>query len=176
MSLPQNMIKKIAVFVFIISISWSGAIAQVITPVGERNELIDGMEQVVGNMDTAAPSYSGLASPFTEKTEPSGIVSDLSGSADIIEERLPEIISDQVAVEVISRRFKPIGSMIFGNRGILQLSNGETVEEGESFPAEIRGNIYTVEIIKVTSQGYTLKVGTATADKTFLKAVNQPGK
>lgn len=168
------MSKKITVCIIACFIGWSGVFGQVITPVVKRNELIEGMKKVVGNMEGEAPVFSGLVSPFKEKRVQDTIADVSTGPVVLQEEQLPEVISDETAVEVISRRFKPLGSLIFGSRGILQLANGETIEEGDSFPAEIRGNTYTVEITKVTARGYTLKVGDATIDKTFLKAVNQP--
>lgn len=155
----------------------SGSVhGQVITPVGDRAELITGMQAVVGNQDKEAGDYAGLTSPFAEKTVQQPVATKDDGPVLVEEEVLPEIISDEVALEVISRRFKPDGSLIFGDRGILKLGNGETIEEGESFPAEIRGTTYTVEIVEVTARGYTLRVGEATVYKTFLKSVNQPGQ
>ncbi|NDV62581.1 hypothetical protein G0Q06_08970 [Puniceicoccales bacterium CK1056] len=169
--------KKHTIFVITCLMALStGALGQVIIPVGERTELISGMQSVVGNMDKEAGDFTGLGSPFSKKAEADLAAEMSEGPVDIEEDVLPEVISDEIALDVISRSFKPDGSMIFGNRGILKLGNGETIEEGESFPAEIRGTTYTVEIVKVTARGYTLKVGDATVDKTFLKSVNQSGK
>jgi hypothetical protein len=151
------------------------AFGQVITPKNDRDDLVSGMNEVVDNTENEAGDFSDLPSPFRKKTDADMLADTTEDQVIIEEEVLPEIISDKTALEVISRRFKPDGSMIFGNRGILKLGNGETIEEGESFPAEIRGNTYTVEIVEVTARGYTLKIGEETVEKSFLKTVNQAG-
>jgi hypothetical protein len=168
--------KASVIFLVLTAVALNCAVGQVITPVAERNELVDNMKRVVGNMEQPAAEFTGLESPFLEKTVQKKRAEIGKDSMELDEEELPEIISDATAVEVISRRFKPLGSLIFGNRGILQFGNGETIEEGESFPAKIRGTTYTVIIEKVTAQGYTLRVGSATADKTFFKNMTPTGK
>lgn len=170
------MINKAAVFFLVLAaIATQCAVGQVITPVQERGDLVGKMKWVIGNMERPAAEFSGLESPFIEKSSQQEQVDIPGDSLEIEEELLPEIISDATAVEVIARRFKPLGSLIFGDRGILQFGNGETIEEGESFPAQIRGTTYTVIIEEVTSSGYILRVGGATAEKTFSKTVNPSG-
>lgn len=166
--------KKTVLFLAGLVISGT-AFSQVIIPVQDRSDLVDEMQEVISNLETEAGEFSGLVSPFRDKDEGDLVPEITEGPIAIEEEILPEIISDKIALDVISRRFKPDGSLIFGNRGILKLGNGETIEEGESFPAEIRGNTYTVEILEVTARSYTLRIGEETVEKSFLKTVTQPG-
>ena len=79
-----------------------------------------------------------------------------------------EILPDQQALEIISKQFTPLGSLVTENRGVLQLPGNRTIDKGTTFKAEIKGNIYEVEVLDVTSRGYTLQLGTAQLKKNFL--------
>lgn len=142
--------------------------AQVITPVESRENLLKGMATTLGNVNEAPGDYTAVLSPFVPREKKIEIVqtkdltnapSGLTGS-----QKLP----DEVALRMIGDRFNPIGSMVLGNRGVLQMANNTTIEMGSSFKAEIKGNIYEVQVNDVTSQGYTLTLGTATIRKNFL--------
>jgi len=139
----------------------------VITPPAKRSQLLDGMQASLANVDKPAEDYSSLASPFVPRTgrnRPTGKVEELPAEVIATTERLP----DAVALKVIGDRFKPIGSLVLGSRGVLQIANGRSLETGETFTAEIRGHNYEVEVLEVTSQGYALRLGSSTIRKNFI--------
>jgi hypothetical protein len=154
------------------------ASGQVITPVNQRGELLEGMEQVLSNTERESLDLAGLVSPFHPK--PAAPVATVASEAPEPEIREavttePRILPDAVALEMVAERFQPLGSLVLGTRGILQLSNSRTIAKGEAFRAEIQGVAYEVFIDEVTSEGYRLRLGSATLDRTFLKPVRPPG-
>lgn len=146
-----------------LSVSLSG---QVISEPSERSQLLDDMQTVMGNTDRESVNFAGVQSPFHEKVEPE----EPERTSTIEKDKAPATsLSDSTALRLIGQRFKPLGSLVLGNRGILQLANGETIEQGETFNAEIQGRSYPVLIEEVTRNHYRLRLGTATIDKSFLK-------
>lgn len=165
-------LKMNRIFIFLpvlLGLGLPSAYSQVITPVDARESMLDGMQATLTNIDLSPGEYSAVQSPFVvrEKEEV-----DLLQPEDFL--NLPdnvvsgEPLPDDVALGVIGQQFKPFGSLVMGNRGILQLANGRTIAAGESFEAQIKGVTYEVTISKVNSDGYQLSLGTATIEKTFL--------
>jgi hypothetical protein len=142
--------------------------SQIITPVESRQSMLDGMHATLHNVDVAAGDYGDVQSPFVirEEPEPMALVKDLDNAP--VVSPTGKVLDDEVALRIISTQFKPFGSLVMGDRGVLQLSNSQTMGEGESFKAEIQGVVYEVTIVDVTSESYTLSLGTASVEKTFL--------
>ena len=147
---------------------------QTITPRSDREAILEGMENVLLNTEKTARSYTDVSSPFLDRSV--AVENDLQMEGAAGPERdlevaslEPVVLSDAMALDIIEERFRPNGSMVIGERGVLQLASGRTIEEGASFGASIRGVSYTVEIEAVTSSGYRLRLGSATVEKTFME-------
>ncbi len=159
--------KLLTVTFLLLGLGLSTTVAQVINPVNKREDLLKGMQETIGNTSAEVADYGKAASPFVPKAKP------VRQEKEIIEAPVEEVMSterlpDSVALKVIGKRFEPIGSLVLGNRGVLQLANGEYLEAGQTFPARIQGNTYQVKVTEVTSQGYSLTLGTATIRKNFI--------
>lgn len=142
--------------------------AQTIAPASKRENLLDGMKATLGNVDQATTDYQKMESPFVvrnkQRKSATSLVENIKVETVVAAQRLP----DKVALRVIGDRFNPIGSLILGNRGVLQLANGEYLETGQTFPARIQGNTYEVKVSQVSSSGYTLTLGEASIRKNFI--------
>jgi len=147
------------------------ASGQVIQPADQRTTLLDDLRIVVENTDRDPVFLGNLESPFVEDLETTA-----ERKADSEDEDndnaapVPEVtraLGDAVALRLIAQQFKPIGSLILGERAQLQLANGTRISAGDSFNATIQGTTYEVLIESVTSNGYTLRIGEASISKTF---------
>jgi hypothetical protein len=143
--------------------------AQVITTPEKRGVLLDRMNDSLDNVDQPEAKFSDLASPFEarrrKKADPVP-TKDLANAP--LTPMASQLLPDDKALAIVSQQFQPLGSLVLGDRGLLQLAGGGSIERGESFKAEIRGNVYEVMIDDVTSKGYTLRLGTARLKKNFL--------
>ena len=140
---------------------------QVITTPEARSGLLDGMHSTLGNVDREKMDFKEVNSPFAVRTRQEEEVA--TKELDNVPLRTAgALLSDDRALAIISGQFRPLGSLVVGDRGVLQLAGGRTIAQGASFKAEISGNIYAVKIEEVTSKGYTLSLGTASLRKNFL--------
>ena len=141
--------------------------AQIISKPESRSELLDGMNRSLSNIQQEEREFAGTRSPFVAVMPEK----EVAVVEDVKEDTAPvrvEILPDNQALAIVSQQFKPLGSLIFGNRGVLQLQDNSTIERGATFNAEIRGHTYKVKILDVTSSGYTLQLGSAQISKNFL--------
>ena len=169
------MSKNITHILFILTMGALCSTAQVILPSDERDSLVGDMNEVLTNTDRESMDVSKTSSPFVEKKAEQILPASTDLEApQLVREELPAELSDPVALRLISQQFKPLGSMVLGNRGLLQLSGGNTIEQGETFNAEIKGRSYEVLIEEVTGSGYTLRLGSAIMRKTFLTTQTNP--
>lgn len=76
-------------------------------------------------------------------------------------------LSDQDALSIIARNFKPTGIMALGDRKAIVLPDGRNLPAGSNFSATINGETYTIEITEINPGGYTLRLGNSTLGKTF---------
>lgn len=157
-------------FIFILTLLASTAsicAGQVITTPEARSGLLDGMHSTLGNIDREKADFSEVSSPFAARTRQEEVVA--TKELDNVPVRtVGALLPDEHALAIISEQFRPLGSLVIGNRGVLQLAGGRTIAQGSAFKAEIKGNIYEVQIEEVTSKGYTLSLGTASLKKNFL--------
>ena len=160
--------RQLILFLSVMCLAACAGQSQIITPVESRRSMLDGMNTTLQNVNAPAGEYGDVQSPFVIKKEPEpmALVKDLDDVPVIT--TVGRVLEDEVALRIISARFKPFGSLVMGERGILQLANSQTIGEGESFKAEIQGVVYEVTIVDVTSKSYRLSLGTASVDKTFL--------
>ena len=150
---------------------------QVIMSQEDRTEVLDGMKGVLENISRPIASIGEDESPFyVSKNKPKEpVVAEVTNQPQEVvkaEEEIvstPVVLSDNVALGIISNQFKPLGSLVLGDRGFLQLPQGRTIEKGQTFKADIRGITYTVLISNVTEKGYTLELGSASSEHSFVK-------
>lgn len=163
---PQSMNKKLS----LTHILFLGCLAvtqgQVIDPASKRGNLLDQLTEVISNTERETMEFSQVNSPFVRTSLAQPVVSE-SAEGTTVDTQAPQTLSDAVALQAISQQFRPLGSLVLGERGLLQLANGRTIEQGRSFNAEIRGNLYEVTVEKVTQSGYTLRLGGATVERNF---------
>ncbi len=78
-------------------------------------------------------------------------------------QRLP----DNLALEAIAKKFNPTGTMTLGERQVLLLPSGSSMQIGGKFRAKISDFTYTVELIEISSDGYTLALNDAQLSRKF---------
>jgi len=166
--------RSFPLFVMAVCLPALQAAGQVITPRGDREVILKGMGNVILNTEKEVQSYADVPSPFLD--ESAAAESDRQtpvepGLEEETEVAAPEpvVLPDAVALERIAERFRPVGSMVIGERGVLQLASGRTIEQGASFRADIRGTCYKVHLESVTSSGYRLRLDSATVEKSFIE-------
>ncbi len=143
--------------------------AQVISSGHERGQLLDGMARVLENTKRPAGSYAGTPSPFHQAAAPAApAAAPKPGDTPVAAATGPERLPDYVALGLIAQQFRPLGSLVTGERGLLRLGGGRSIEKGQSFRAEIRGQTYEVTVEDVTSQGYVLRLGSARLERSFI--------
>jgi hypothetical protein len=126
---------------------------------------------VIQNTSRPVTSVGEDQSPFYKTKRKAPVAVNPEMPVEEVEDldALPMVLSDSMALDIISRQFKPLGSMVLGSRGFLQLPQGGTIEKGQNFKAEIRGVSYEVRISEITQKGYTLELGTAQKAQSFGK-------
>ena len=164
-----KMNKQFILLSMVMCLAMNAGLSQVITPVDSRQSMLAGMQTTLGNVDAPAADYNDVRSPFVvrEKEVPEQVATKDLGDTPVTT-GVGEVLPDARALQVISRQFQPFGSLVMGERGVLQLANGRTIAEGETFKAEIQGIVYQVQIGDVTSNGYSLSLGSATVQRSFL--------
>lgn len=161
--------KQFILFSMVMCLAVNAGLSQVITPVDSRQSMLSGMDATLQNVDAEAGDYSDVRSPFVVRKKEEPKVVATKNLEDVpVSTGIGEVLPDAKALQVISKQFQPFGSLVMGDRGVLQLANGRTIAEGETFKAEIKGVVYQVEIGDVTSNGYSLTIGTATVERSFL--------
>ena len=165
--LLRKMNRKIITVLSLVGILATVAGGQVISKPESRSDLLGGMQDTLENVDRPQGSFDSVNSPFKAKipVAPKPVIKNLDDAPKTV---VGKVLPDDQALAIISQQFNPLGSLVLGNRGILQLPENRTIEKGSSFKAEIKGNIYEVTIVDVTSRGYTLGLGTAQISKNFL--------
>lgn len=159
--------KQFITVILIAGLLISSSHGQTITTPESRSDLLGGMKSTLDNVERPEGEYAAVSSPFEariiKKTEP------MIKKLDKVPQRtVGAVLPDNQALSIISQQFRPLGSLVLGTRGVLQLQGNRNIEMGDSFKAEIKGNIYEVQITEVTSRGYTLQLGTAQISKNFL--------
>lgn len=182
MFLPRQTIKLRllgAAFLTLIPVCLSG---QVLQKPEDRRELLNSMEQVLSVVNEPLSSYAEISSPFVlgREVEPEQEVAAEEETPGQKEQQTaadrPSRLSDSAALRMIAKRFHPIGCLVVGNRGILQMDGGRNLAEGETFQAKINGLPYTVRIAEVGQNGYVLRLGKALLEQNFLSAGVTRGK
>lgn len=148
--------------------------AQLIVDQRERKRLMEDLDQTINN-STLREQPQSLHSPFMARpvdgTEP--LVEDAeTGEPVAAPPPAPRVLPDAVALQAIARQFRPLGSLVRGDRGVLQLRGGGSIAKGESFRASIEGVNYSVFIEDVSESGYVLRLGEALLQRDFF--TNQP--
>lgn len=156
-----------------------GLWSQIILPAKQRKDLLSGMERVINNTEAESASLEGVTPPFhvQDMSEPEReSVVENSVTEDLPEtlNEPSEILSDEDALRLIGRQFQPLGSLVMGDRRLLQLEEGRTIAVGESFKAKIKGRVYDVFIDEVSPSGYRLRLGNTMINKSFVKAGSTP--
>lgn len=171
-SLPKSMSKpKVFLLMAAMAALLQMAGGQTISSIKNRESLLNSMEAVLNNTARPAMEVAGIDSPFHAAIfEEASVARETATEAPRPTPRreVPEILPDRTALSIIAGRFDPQGSLIMGDRGMLQLGGARTIAEGETFNAEIKGHTYEVRIEEVSSRGYRLRLGNATLEQTFL--------
>lgn len=165
----------ISLIVLISCLLVSAAQGQTILSNKNREIVLEGMKEVVGNVERPALVLEGISNPFLEREE--AIPAEVETATGQISETVSapdQALTDDVALRLISNQFRPLGSLILGTRGILQLANGKTIGQGETIGAEIKGRSYEVIIEEVTGNGFTLRLGSAVLQRSFSATQGNP--
>jgi len=154
---------------------------QVIQTTEKREALLEGLRSVVKNTERDALALDQLESPFVEPfADPLPEVTERAegDDPDAVEAvpRTQVVLSDAVALQMVSRQFNPLGSLILGERALLQLENGSTMPVGQVFSAEINGIRYEVKLENVSNNGYELRIGDATLLRRFTENRLRPNQ
>jgi len=157
-----------AVFTLLIA---NPVVAQYISTRSDREDSIEGITRVLQAKEAEAFDASTVENPFVEQRDEPQPVQVAQPREEIreapVQPATAPVLPDDVALSAIARSFSPQGSLILGNRGILQLGGGRSLEIGDRFNATIQGRSYEVLIENVTTSGYTLRLGSATYQGRF---------
>lgn len=143
--------------------------AQLIVDPRERERLVEDLYRAINNSALREQSQP-LPSPFMARSRAVAEPQVAEAAADGPEAAsapVPQALPDAVALQVIARQFRPIGSLVRGDRGVLQFRGGGTLAKGESFRATIDGISYTVSLEDVSASGYVLRLGEALLQRDF---------
>lgn len=138
----------------------------------QRAELLEGIDAILGRRPISAlVSESGRRSPFLAvAAQPAPVrVAESGNLPPVVVAPVPRL-SDEAALGLAARSFKPSGSLITSTRRVLRLDNGSMVNEGHVFSITIRGERYRVILDSVSEDGYVLRVGDAMLKRSFIEA------
>lgn len=136
------------------------AAGQVLRKAEYREEIVEGMARVLEREAVGEEDWSDLKSPFVvELPEEEATEVEVETKPEAEPEPRVAQISDRRALLLINERFRPQGSLVLGDRGILQLAEGRRIAQGQVFRATVRGKTYEVEVGTVTAEGYELRLG-----------------
>lgn len=123
----------------------------------------------------AQPMQTPESSTVADQTNPFSPWREVEPVADESAEPLVERqarrvrLPDAEVLDLVVERFRPSGSMIGAGTAFLNLPGGNRLELGQVFPVTIRGETYEVTVERITTRGYTLRVGEATVTRNFLQ-------
>ncbi|MGJ8651722.1 MAG: hypothetical protein ACSHX8_00480 [Opitutaceae bacterium] len=156
----------------------------VVVSVSDRASVISAADAYMGEKDSAIlATIDQVPNPFFGKVEPveaeitntqtadgTKVVSNqttIKQSAEVIEVPKEVIYGDESVLKVIAANFarQVRGTLARGSNNYIQLQGGNLIEAGASFPAHLpqdADKTYTVKLIEVTSDDYTLSLGAST--------------
>lgn len=144
----------------------------IVLSIEKRQTVLDVGAAILSNQtDDSLPDFNELNNPFTFEvstpTEP-------AGNTNTEEVAKPEPVTytdaDVLALSSTSFAKKVRGSIVRGDSSFLQLEGGVLLRPGTGFPVRLPGandQVFRLTITEITSEGYTLQVGDATAQRTF---------
>lgn len=132
---------------------------QVLRKAEDRVAVLDGMASVLRAGHADADRWEAFSSPFVMEVArvPEEVVEVEEAQVEVE----PEVrrITEERALALISERFRPLGSLVLGDRGLLQMPGGQRIGQGQVFRATVAGQEYEVEVERVTEEGYQLRLG-----------------
>lgn len=152
---------------------------QVLQKPEERAELLQSMDEVLAARDGQKASFVDLTSPFVYGDLSQGAKGTIPGKEAATDSETdpepepkttqqPVRLSDAEALRLVARRFRPLGSLVIGDKGVLQMDSGRNLAEGESFKATVNGVSYRVYIADVSENGYILRLRDEFLQRDFL--------
>lgn len=132
---------------------------QVLRKVEDREAVLEGMASVLRSGQADGERWELFSSPFVMKVEsvPEEVMEEVEEEPE--REREVRQVTDEEALALISERFRPLGSLVLGDRGLLQMPGGQRIGQGQVFRATVAGEEYEVEVERVTEEGYQLRLG-----------------
>ena len=143
-----------------------------VVPRSQRLNVLSVADQLIGdNQDFFLSTLDDVRSPL-------GVELVVEVASEVKEEvKRGTIYDDASVLKVIASNFsKQVrGTLGRGENNFIQLAGGRLMKGGSSFPARIpqaSDKTYTVEIVEVTSEGYTLSLGAASETLRYTEASN----
>lgn len=171
MSLPPVIIRGILLASIIFPAGTKDLRGQLLQTPEKRVNLLQSMKAVLATNDGEKPSFADLSSPFVYGELPDAETETAPAEEPATEPATPQQavrLSDAEALRLVSRRFRPLGSLVLGSKGVLQMGSGRNLAEGESFQATVNGVTYRVFIHEVKGNGYILRLGNEFLKRDFL--------
>jgi hypothetical protein len=151
--------------------------AQVLQKPEERANLLQSMDEVLAAKEGGESSFADLTSPFVYGDLSQGAKGTIPGEETATDPdpdpepattQQPARLSDAEVLRMVARRFRPLGSLVIGDKGVLQMDSGRNLAEGESFQATVNGVSYLVSIADVSENGYILRLREEFLERDFL--------
>ncbi len=162
--------KTVALITLSLILSVGSTFAQgVVRPMEQRETVLtQGSSLLARETEPVRAALAELPSPFRPWVDPRPAASEPERA---VVDRQPRVerLPDAEALELISERFRPSGSMIGAGTAFLNLPDGNRLELGQVFSATVRGQAYDVVVERITSRSYTLRVGEATLTREYLQ-------
>ena len=142
----------------------------VVLSVSDRASVISAAEAYLSEKDvTILASIDEVPNPFFSKAPPvvvkvEGTKTDVEQPSEVIEAPKEVIYGDDSVLKVIAANFarQVRGTLARGGTSYIQLQGGNLIKAGAAFPAHLpqdADKTYTVQLIEVTPDGYTLSLG-----------------
>tara|TARA_R110002111_G_scaffold83959_2_gene131750 strand:- start:28 stop:576 length:549 start_codon:yes stop_codon:yes gene_type:complete len=135
-----------------------------------RKDLVLSIESRASVLQVARMHLSDKDNGFLELTsnvEDPYVFEQPALEEDVVEEQVVVNYDDTSVLRVVAADFtkRVRGTLVRGSTSFLQLTGGNLIKPGASFPVSIpqaQGQTFTVTLTEVTSSTYTLKLGDAT--------------
>lgn len=140
-------------------------------PNKDRTTLLELADKYLGaGWVVDAKVIAGKPSPFGEVS--SANVASTSVTTESKAETPPEPIrySDEEALQIIARQLNPTGSLIMGERKLLNLEGGRRLQLGDPIRISVRGEDYVAKLEDITSGTYTISINDKVLTVNFSQA------
>lgn len=150
----------------------------VVLPREEREIVLAAADKYLGNKQNSFLStLDEVGNPFGDIVRAEEVEVAVDAETIVEREVVAVVYDDASVLKVIATNFsKQVrGTLARGDKSYIQLQGGSLMKPGSSFPARIpqaKDKTYTVKLVEVTAEDYTLALGEAKLTLTYSESSN----